>query len=182
MLEKVPKGMWVVWLLVPTLAIYLIMVLGTLAHLRAISGGLEPFDLRPMGYDFEQAHALLSALGADGRWYYLWRQIPLDMVYPGFYVTSFVALWLWISSKVGFSSPARLWAGVIMAAGAGVFDYAENIAVITMISRYPDFGTGLVMAASIATIAKSAFTTVLFTALMVLGGIAGWRAIKKKAR
>ena len=61
--------------------VYSIIVTVTLTRLEAISG-LSPFDMRPLGYDTEQAMVLLEALGEEGRAYYLNRQIILDTFYP----------------------------------------------------------------------------------------------------
>ena len=62
--------------------VYALMVGGTLPALEHMAG--QPvFDLRPRGYDQATAQSILQNLGAQGRRFYLMRQIPLDLVYPG---------------------------------------------------------------------------------------------------
>src|SRR5947207_7600759 len=89
------------------------MAFWTLAYLRRISGGLEPFDLRPFGYDLAEARALLFALSEFGRDYYLNIQLQLDTAYPFTYALSRV-LRLWCLTIPGRAAdfaipfPARL--------------------------------------------------------------------------
>ncbi len=79
------------------MAIYLLMMFGTLARLQAISG-LKPFDLRPGGYAQEDAHALLGALGEVGRGKYFERQLVLDALYPGLLALTLSNLFLVIGN------------------------------------------------------------------------------------
>jgi hypothetical protein len=54
----------------------------------------RPFDIRPLGYSYEEARSFLAATGEQGRAYYLSRQLILDTVYPPFYAVSrALALW-----------------------------------------------------------------------------------------
>ena len=76
-------------------AVYLAMVLGTLPALEA-QAGMMPFDLRPTGYSTDTALALLRALGAEGRFYYLTRQLPLDTLYPALMALTLSSLYRWI--------------------------------------------------------------------------------------
>ncbi len=65
---------------------------------------------------------------------------------------------------------------------AGLFDYAENILIIMMLKAYPDLGSGLVSAASLATVIKSVLSSVFFT-LLSLGIIqVVWTSIYKPQR
>jgi len=59
--------------------VYLLMVFGSLAEIERITG-VRAFDMRPTGYSFADALALISALGEEGRRFYLTVQIPLDTV------------------------------------------------------------------------------------------------------
>lgn len=70
--------------------IYLSMIYGSLTHLEGLSGQ-RPFDMRPGGYTFSQAHSLLDALGVSGRGFYLTRQIPLDLIYPALLALTLVS-------------------------------------------------------------------------------------------
>jgi len=163
----VPKGRFVLAMFLATQAVYLAMVLLTLPHLRALADGMAPFDMMPTGYDMTYALHFLDTIGAEGRAYYLGRQIPLDLIYPGLFAVSWPLLWLWLFAKAG-PAPAALnkigWLPVL----AGIADYAENGLVAIMLNRYPDLSTGLVAMASVMTIAKSLTTALFFIALAVL--------------
>lgn len=163
----VPSGRLVLAIFLPALAVYLAMVLLTLPHLRALAGGLAPFDLLPGGYDAAYAMRFLDAIGAEGRAYYLGRQIPLDLMYPALFAISFSLLWLWLLARAGrvpAGLPLIAWLPVL----AGLADYAENGLVTFMLIRFPEISAGLVTTASAMTMAKSATTTVYFCALAVL--------------
>ena len=58
--------------------------------------GINLFDLSPTGYSFEYAIKLLDTLGSDGRELYLYRQLPLDFIYPGLFAVSFSLLLYWL--------------------------------------------------------------------------------------
>ncbi len=73
------RALWIVWLV--TGALYLAMLAWSLPHLTALAGGLPMFDMRPGGYSELDARALLTALGVDGRTFYLGVQHRLDTVF-----------------------------------------------------------------------------------------------------
>ena len=77
-----PRTAYVIVAMIVSIGLWAFMVFVTLAYLRRISGGLEPFDLRPFGYDVEEARALLAALSQIGRDYYANVQLQLDTAYP----------------------------------------------------------------------------------------------------
>lgn len=162
-----PSGIAVSFWMAAALSVYASMMLITLARLLEMSGGIPVFDMMPAGYDNEYASSLLTALGSDGRNYYLWRQIPMDLIYPALFGISFFLLATWLVGKLpAFQRILRLSAMVALAAGA--FDYIENIFIILMIRNYPDLPDLLVNAASIATLSKSGLTMIYFTVLIVV--------------
>ena len=149
-----PSGTAVSLWIAAALTVYAMMMLITLARRLEISGGIPVFDMMPAGYDNQYALDLLSALGSEGRDYYLWRQIPLDFIYPALFGISFFLLATWLADKTpAFQRILRLTAVVALAAGA--FDYIENIFIILVIRNYPDLSELLVQAASVATLFKS---------------------------
>lgn len=155
-------------------SVYFAMVSVTLAHLQAVAGQM-PFDMRPFGYGPMDAATLLHALGADGREYYLSRQIPLDALYPAL-------LALTLSSTVCFFAqhmPNRrlVHLGVALAVGSALFDYAENVGIVAMVYGWPDVSGPLVHAVSAATIAKSVITTLAVMFALATGFI--WTRMPK---
>lgn len=177
--RKQTSGRQVLAVLALALPIYLMMVLGPLAWITDIAG-LPAFDLRPMGYSVAEAEALLTALGEDGRALYLWRQIPLDLIYPALMAAVFWTLCRWLESKSQDSTVFPVaalrfarWLGLVAAAS----DYSENLGVILMLSAalpLPD----IVPFASAATIAKSVLTTGVI-ALIIAASVAIWRQLMR---
>src|SRR5258708_2531913 len=102
-------GWAVVVVLVGSVAIWAVMVFGTLAHLRDLAHGLAPFDARPSGYGPEEAEALLNALGEAGRSYYADVQLRIDTVYPATYALSrgLALWWLTMPGRLGEAAAPR---------------------------------------------------------------------------
>jgi hypothetical protein len=157
--NRYPRSGHVFVALVVSIALWAVMVFSTLAYLRRISGGLEPFDLRPYGYDLSEARALLAALSQFGRDYYLNVQLPLDTAYPFTYAVSRVVLlwWLTIPGRVAdFAIPLhyRLALAALPVATA-VCDYIENDAIAAMLTAGARLDAETVAWASFWTQAKS---------------------------
>ena len=86
--KKFPSGLLVCALLVASGLMWAVMFFGPLAYLSRLAGGESPFDIRPMGYSYEEAYAFLRAIGERGRRYYANRELLLDMFYPPLYAIS----------------------------------------------------------------------------------------------
>ena len=150
--------------------IYALMISVTLAHIEAISGQV-PFDMRPLGYDPSDAATLLDSLGADGREYYLSRQIPLDTLYPAILALTLSCAICWFGRRLPDRRLVHL--GVAFAVGSAMFDYLENLGIVAMIHGWQDVSGSLVYAASAATIAKSVTTTLAVMLVLATGIIWG---------
>ena len=155
------------------------MIFITLAHIETLSG-LRPFDMRLGGYSAEQANSLLSALGSSGRRYYLTRQIPLDLVYPALMALTLVSLLKWLGLRGAHRKLVQI--GVWFSIGAAVVDYLENVGICLMILSWPETSANTVLAASVASIAKSGLT--MAAVLTVLLGAVFWafKRIRSYAR
>lgn len=151
-------------------SVYFAMVSVTIAHLEVVSGQL-PFDMRPFGYGPSDAATLLDALGADGREYYLSRQIPLDTLYPALLALTLSSTICWFGQRMPNRRLVHL--GVACAVGSALFDYIENLGIVAMIYDWPDVAGSLVYAASTATIAKSVMTTLAAMLALATGFIWG---------
>uniref|UniRef100_UPI003565F8B0 hypothetical protein n=1 Tax=Sulfitobacter sp. TaxID=1903071 RepID=UPI003565F8B0 len=128
---------------------YLLMIFGTLAHIETLSG-LRPFDMRPSGYSAELANSLIDALGSSGRWYYLTRQIPLDLVYPSLMALTLISLFQWLGSRDVSQKLVRI--GTWISIAAAIADYLENAGICFMILSWPEISANTVLAASVASI------------------------------
>ena len=125
-----PRSGHVFVALVLSIALWAVMVFWSLAYLRRIAGGLEPFDLRPFGYDIGEARALLAALSQLGRDYYLNTQLSLDNAFPATYALSRVLLLLWLTIPGRLADHpipllARL-ALLVLPVATAAYDYVEN--------------------------------------------------------
>ena len=102
-----PSGRLVVALLVLSIALWAVLSFVTVPHLQQLAGGLPPFDARLRGYGYEEARALLLALGVEGRAYYLSPELVLDAIFPPLYAAfGVLALW-WLTM------PGRLRDGAV---------------------------------------------------------------------
>jgi hypothetical protein len=81
---------------IPAMVVYALMLLNTIPQVEQYSAGMKLFDLSPSGYSYQYALELLSTLGNTGRATYLYRQLPLDFVYPGLFAVSFCLLQSWL--------------------------------------------------------------------------------------
>ena len=145
--------------------VYCLMVFGSLADIERITG-IRAFDMRATGYSYADALALISALVEDGRRVYLTMQIPLDTVYPALLAISSASSLYWLSQS--FGSTARWYRAVAAVAYlAAIADYAENVLIVWVLNAGLGVPEALVKAASLASVSKSIFSTIVFTALLV---------------
>ena len=148
--------------------VYVLMLSHTIPVVEEYSNGKKLFDLSPGGYSYEYAKELLTVLGENGRELYLYNQLPLDFLYPGLFAISCSLLLSWLFLKIKEPNSSLFYLCLIPAA-AGVFDYVENISIVSMIVGFPDISQGVVEISSWATIAKSVMTTLFFIVLTVVG-------------
>ncbi len=162
---------WIFWpLLAAMTGIYLTMLLWSLPHLSTMAGGLTMFDLRPGGYSLDEARAVLSALGSEGREFYSEIQQPLDTAFPSLMAIVLSLSLIWLFPRV-----LALVLSAFAVAGA-VFDYLENSVVAVMLSVGPDgLSEAMVTAASRWTVLKSGAVGVVQIALLIGLVLAGWR-------
>lgn len=146
--------------------VYYLMIAVTLPHLEALSGHV-PFDMRPLGYGPQDAARLLEGLGAEGRSYYLTRQIPFDTAYPALLALTLAATICWFGRRIPKNRLVRI--AVALSVSSALFDYAENLGIIAMIWSWPDVSDLLVYAVSAATIVKSTLTTLAVLLTLCIG-------------
>ena len=180
-MDKCVNGRSVLTLFILTQAVYLVMMIVTLPHLRTLSSGSDPFDMVPTGYDLTYAVSFLQAIGEQGRTYYLTRQIPLDLFYPGLFAISYGMMWLWLFAKLSASRDS--FRGIaLIPVFVGLTDYAENASIVGMLKTFPQVPETLVSVASALTVVKSTGTLLYFLALVVLLGILGLQKLKRSSR
>lgn len=174
-IEKHASGRVVFVLFAAAMLVYAVMMTVTIPAVTTEAGGLPVFDLRPAGYNPTDAQTLLRAMSAHGKWYYAHVQIPADFVYPALLglFGAFAAAWL--RRRVRF--PRFL---IVVPFLITLFDYLENIGILLMLRGH--LGARVVWFASVATVMKSVFTSVVMTGLVVLGVVALAGVIARRVR
>ncbi len=172
------NGKNVLILLIPSLAVYFVMLFYTIPGVQSYAPEMKIFDLSPGGYSYDYSIKLLSSLGDEGRKKYLYTQLPLDFIYPVLFSISSFLLLAWLFSK-RYDKSSRIFYFCFVPVIAGIFDYLENIQIVLMILNYPEISGAQVALSSTSTIVKSGFTTIFFL-LLVFGFFKLWRGSKEE--
>ena len=154
-----------------TLGICLVMNLWLIPRIERSTGGVRCFDMQSFGYTWETAKAFLSSLDAGGRAVYLYRQLPLDFVYPAAYTLFFSLAMCALRGRV---TP---WIALPLALCAA--DVTENVCTIVML-RAMDVSPALAGFASAVTLVKSLLMYLTFVLLAVF--LVLWLRSRKKAK
>ncbi len=146
--------------------VYAAMVGWSLPAIQSGAAGLVPFDLRPAGYNTDEAQAFVDALTAEARALYLGPQHWLDTFYPGL-------LGLMLFSGIALLAPLRWrWVLGLAAIPGTVSDWTENMLVARLLRHDGALPADRVEAASLATVIKSVCTTIALVLLLLL--FLGW--------
>jgi len=159
------SGKLVIALFIAANAVYIAMLIYSIPMLMQYTDGLPLFDMSPLGYSYQEALALLSALGEEGRSIYLSLQLTLDLFYPFLFALCYSLLLLWLIGVGKLSSRFWLYLAVIPVFVC-LFDYAENVGIWFMLTEYPVVSKRLVMTSSVFTLAKSLLTMIYFAGLI----------------
>ena len=156
--------------------IYVLMAKVTIPMVLGIKEDLALLDAMFKGYDFEYVKLLFEGLGADGRNAYLYRQIPLDLIFPLIYGSGGFLLLAYLFKKIDVKNAKIYYLCLVPIAGA-VFDYFENFGTISLLNSYPEIAPIQVQINSFFTIMKSGFLALFFiilviTFLVILGFVA----------
>lgn len=160
------SGKKVLVLFIFTNCVYAFMLLVTIPKLMKFTGGMKILDMLPAGYNAQYVNSLLNALGEQGRRFYLYNQIPADMIYPFLFGISYCLLLAYIINKLGKLNSNYFYLCLLPLLG-GLFDYFENIGVITILNNYPHNGDLLSQVTNIFSILKSLFSSASFITLII---------------
>lgn len=161
------NGKKVLSLFILTNIVYCIMLLITIPGVMAFSNGLKLLDMMPMGYDNEYVNTLFKTLGDKGRDAYLFRQLPVDMLYPFLFSISSCLVLAYFLHKIG-KLDGPLFYICFIPLFSGLFDYGENIGIITMLKTYPENLKLSSQVTNIFSIFKSSCTITYFILLIIL--------------
>ncbi|WP_136666486.1 hypothetical protein [Flavobacterium sp. H122] len=174
------QGKKVFWFFAITQVVYFTMILVTIPKVAGFADNLKIFDIRQFGYTYQEAIELLNNLGAEGRNIYLYRQIPLDLIYPGLFGISFCLILAFFLNKLNLLNTKLIYLTILPLISGG-FDYLENFSIIAMLRSFPEVSQNLVIFASNFTIIKSILTTLYFLVLIFVLLKLGYKKILHKS-
>lgn len=161
------SGKKILFLFILTNIIYAIMLTITIPKVMSFSGGMKLLDMMPTGYSVEYVNSLLNTLGEKGRDAYLFNQLPIDMIYPYLFGVSYCLILAYFLNKLG-KIESYLFYLTFLPLFSGLFDYFENIGIITMLNSYPDNSIILTLITNVFSVLKSSFTTSYFIILIII--------------
>jgi hypothetical protein len=160
------NGKKVLFLFVLTNIVYATMLTVTIPEVMDFSGGIKILDMMPAGYDAKYINVLFDKLGEQGRNAYLYHQLPLDLVYPFLFGISSCLLLAFYLNKLG-KLQSNLYYLCWLPLFSGLFDYGENIGIITMLRAFPNHSILQMQVTAVFTILKSVLTSIYFMVLIV---------------
>lgn len=155
------KGKTVLILLLITLVVYSYMLFYSIPHVMDYAGGMKLLDMQPTGYTPKYVHALFENLGQKGRDAYLFRQIPVDMLYPLLFAMTYSLMLAFLFQRA-FKPDAKIQYLCMTPILAGAFDYLENAGIVIMLIDYPRLSDFLASLTNIFSLMKSLFTFIFF--------------------
>lgn len=123
------------------------------------------------GFSAGEAWNTLHAFGANGRSAYLFMVAVIDGIYPLIYGLLLILLASFFLNK-GLSGYSPFKVLNIIAIDAVLFDYAENLSIIYLITKFPDRADGVARMASVFGIIK--WLVVFGCLLLIVYGIVAW--------
>ena len=147
------------------------------AGLMKITNGANILDFK-FGYSTAEAHNMITALGEQGRAFYLTKIIPIDFPFPLAYMLCYAGWIALLVKHVAPLGPAKLLLTLPLL--AMLSDWAENIGIIFILTCYPDIPENAVVLASTSGILKNLFTQGSIITIIVLLVIYIFMKILKK--
>ncbi len=135
-------------------AVYAVMLFITIPLLTKFSGGMRLLDMSRGGYDADYVNTLFSALGKEGRDTYLFIQIPVDMIYPFLSGIAYCLVLAYFLDRLGKFNSFLFYVCLLPLVSA-LFDYSENIGIISMLRSYPNTPSWLAQTTSTFTMLKT---------------------------
>lgn len=157
------KKLWLYFAI--TMAVYLLMVFITIPTLNRLANGLDIIDVVPF-YDGEYVVRLLEYLETEGRNYYLYRQLPIDMLYPLLYAFTYGKILRHFTQKLNLQKLSLM---AFLPVVAAVFDYLENIGIGISLYRFPSLSDTILSALPFFSLLKNFFVVLYLLAFFGLG-------------
>lgn len=166
MLKKQCKG-WLILVLLALLLLFAVVIVPTIqGQLEARSGGNGIIDVL-FFYTPEQAYSMIASYGDEGRAMYRTFAMTGDILYPVVYSLFFSLFITWLFQR-GFAPTSKMHLLNVVPLGAWLFDWLENIHIVTMLTLYPSTPTLVATLASFCTMIKWGFG-VAATVVILIG-------------
>ena len=178
-IERNISGKNVLGLFILTNLVYAFMLIVTIPNTMVFSNGMKLLDMMPTGYDFNYVNELFNALGEIGREAYLYKQIPVDMIYPPLFGITYCLLLAYFLKKIDRLNTKFFYLCLIPIIAA-LADYFENFGIIIMLKIYPELTETLVGITNIFSLIKSISTSAFFMILISVLVLLGIKYTKKK--
>ena len=146
----------------------------------SFSQGMKLLDMMPTGYNPEYARSLFTALGEKGRDAYLYQQIPVDLIYPFLFAISSCLVLAYFLNQLKKLEGALFYLCFIPIF-SGIFDYCENIGIISMLTNYPNNSDLSISTTSLFSLMKSTSTICYFSILIILLITLGFKKLLTKS-
>lgn len=192
--KTVEKINWKHWLFFFLLSqsIYVLMLSQTIPRISREAGGMKIFDMLPLGYSYHYANSFLSQLTEHGYSLYKYVQLPLDIFFPIFNFGAGFCMFVLLlrtycsmrrKSMKGFYFLLQ-WISLSLLFSAMLFDYLENILIVTMLYFKENVPINIVLAAKTFTMIKSISTTTFYciSLLIIIAIGVSWFQYKRKEK
>ena len=155
------------WLILVIFAVFVAFEALTLPTLQAAPGGrIESLDTQ-LFYTPEEAFTTIGLYG-DSSTFWIRTYLTWDVVNPILYTLIFALFLSWLFQR-SFKPESKLQRMNLLPLGAGLFDFLENISIVTMLSAYPAQPTVVAWLSTVFTLSKISFLAV--SALLILFGL-----------
>lgn len=134
-------------------------------------GDARPLDLMIPTYSPRAAHTQLTFFGDEGREVYKTIELTADMIYPLVYGFAFALLIAFLWKRLVPQAGWVYWLPLLPLIGM-LFDYAENMAIVSLINSFPAPALGMARLAGAFTLLKWLFAFAGIGA--IAAGLVGW--------
>jgi hypothetical protein len=167
-----PHFIYLAWVLL--LAINIVMVFRIMpdGEQRIMSVAKNPekvelLDVQVFGFDEEQVHQIMTALGTEGRKQYIRFHRLEDFIFP-FTYAFFLSITLFLLTRKRFRSAKPVVIASAIPLMAMVADFLENHHIALICKQFPDIEPGIIQTTSLANSAKTLFLVITFAAITLM--------------
>lgn len=161
----------------------LVFMLGIMPYMgkkmEALAPGIPPLDITIPSYSAEYAQDVITKMSDPARAFYKSIELGADLVYPLIYGFAFALLIAFLWKKLDWGQGLLKWVILFPLLGM-LFDYGENLSIVSLINQYPNPTTGTAQIAAYFSLAKWSFVFSTLAAT-IIGLLAwGWKAISRR--